>query len=97
MRGDHGFGIIGVNGGARPQFQRQCALFRHGIDGNHRLGARCDRAEHRRQANTAQAPDRDTLAGPHLCRVEHGANARQHGATEQRSNGGRHISIDFHR
>ena len=86
----------GVDSVAGAHGQRQAAFVDIGIDGENRFGAGGLGPQQRRKADTAQAPDGDALAGADLCRVEHRADAGEHGAAEQRGDFRRHVIVDLH-
>ena len=84
----------------RPASRRATApcssLSARQVDGDDLARAGGDGAEHRGQADAAQADDRHALAGAHLRGVDHRADAGQHRAAEQRRlvEGQRRVDLD---
>ena len=66
------------------------------VDGDDRIGLEDRGGADRRQTDAADAEDRNGLAGPHLCGVQHGAGAGQHRAADDAADIARMLLRDRH-
>ena len=92
----HVVGVLGVHRVGGAELAGQAELVVGEIDRDDAAGAGQHRTHQAAQADAAQADDGDRAAGLDLRGVDHGADAGDHGAAEQRRDIERQARVDHH-